>query len=183
MKYAEIATHEQTLAMLRQKYLILKYGIAIPHIKIPNVDKATQTIADRGKDSTKAQKFDDRNIANEIISVNLLKKHYKKQDYQDYMFFDLSFQAVGLDKPARAIKGVLNFEDLFGEVKLRLKMTIDEPITPGGNILLRGHGFEYNQFTSSHKWVRGTDLKDMKASFTVLNIIYQDGTKKDLDVN
>lgn len=183
MKHAEVATQEQTLAMLRQKYLILKYGLAFPDITIQTEDIAPQRVKAKVKDANKTQKFDESNIAKEIISVTLLKKNYAKQDYQDYMFFDIDFQAIGLDKPARAIKGVLNFEDLFEEVKLRVKWTIDEPITPGGKHLARGMGFEYNLFTSSHKWIRATDLTDMKANFTVLSIIYQDGTKRDFDVN
>lgn len=183
MKHAEIATQEQTLAMLRQKYLILKYGLSFPHITIPTEDITPQRVKAKVKDANKTKKFDESNIANEIISVTLLEKKYSEQDYQDGMFFDIDFQATGLDKPARAIKGVLNFEDLFEEVKLRVQWTINEPITPGGKNLSRGVGFEYNQFTSSHRWIRATDLKDMKASFTVLSIIYQDGTKRDFDVN
>ena len=183
MKHAEVATQGQTLAMLRQKYLILKYGLAFLHSTIPTKDIVPQRVKTKVKDANEMQKFDENNIQNEIISVTLLKKKYAKQDYQDYMFFDIDFQATGLDKPTRAIKGILNFEDLFEEIQLRIKWTIDEPITPGGKHIARGMGFEYNLFTSSHKWVRSTDLKDMKASFTVLSIIYQDGTKRDFDVN
>ena len=68
--------------------------------------------------------------------------------------------------------------DIFGEPKLRLRWTINQPLTPGIGYSEEGVGFEYNQFTDSHKWLRATDLKDMTFQFKVTDIIYQDGTQE-----
>ena len=53
-------------------------------------------------------------------------------------------------------------------------MTINDPLTPGQNYTQNGIGFDYNQFTDSHKWFRVTDLKDMTFDFEVKDIIYSD---------
>ena len=182
VKYAEIATTEQTIALLTQKYLILKYGLAMPYVKEPE-QKAITTASKKAPGTTikKSSQKSTKDISKEIITVDLLKKKYAKQDYQDYIFLEVRFNVIGLDKPARAIKGVLIFEDLFGEAKLLLRWTIDDPVSPGDTKEISGSGFEYNMFNDSHKWVRNTALQDMKASFMVTNILYQDGTTRDFE--
>ena len=115
----------------------------------------------------------------EVLSVNLLKKQFDVQDYEEFIWFDIEFTATGLDKPARAIKGVLNLQDLFGESPMAINLTLDEPLTPGEKVVRQGTGFEYNQFLDSHRWVLATDLQNMAASFTVMSVLYQDGTRRD----
>ena len=111
--------------------------------------------------------------------MKLLSKRFAEQNYQEFIWFDIEFTANGLDKPARAIKGILNLQDLFGEPKMRFNWTIDEPIKQGETIVERGTGFKYNQFIDSHQWVRATDLENMTASFAVKSILYQDGSRRD----
>ena len=181
MKYAVVATNEQTIAMLRQKYLITKYGLPFPQIKynpLPETETLPKIQVKAVKEAQKEVTKD--KLVKEILSVHLYSKEYTKQDYQDFLFFNIGLKAIGLDKPARAIKGILNFEDLFGESKLKLKWTLNKPIKPGEEIIEKGKGFKYNEFSSAHHWVLATDLKDMKASFIVKSIIYQDGTKRAL---
>lgn len=113
--------------------------------------------------------------------MTLLRKQYATQDYQDYVFFDIVFNAKGLDKPARAIKGVLRFTDLFGEQKFAVKWTIEKPIAPGTTHTEKGSGFKYNRFIDSHQWVRSTERENMKVKFRVDNILYQDGTTRAFD--
>jgi hypothetical protein len=86
----------------------------------------------------------------------------------------------GLNKATRAIKGVLQFQDLFGETKMKVNWTIDRPLSPGNVYVERGTGFRYNMFMSDHQWVNATDPSNMKASFAVTNILYQDGTTQDV---
>lgn len=178
MKRSTVATIEQTIAMLNQKYLISKYGLGFPKI---SKTKDSQIDSEIGVlDQEPSDVISEDEIANEIISVKLLNKEFAEQDYQEYIYFDIELKATGLDKPARAIKGSLNLQDLFGETKLRIGWTIDKPINPGGKVIKKGTGFEYNQFIDTHKWVRSTRLQDMKATFTVKSIIYKDGSKRDL---
>ncbi|MFC1567463.1 hypothetical protein ACFL3R_01330 [Thermodesulfobacteriota bacterium] len=181
MKIATVATQEQTLAMLRQKYLILKYGLDMPDISTRYKEvKASEAAKSIKTKPEPAPMSSEEKVAREIITVRLLKKEYTDQDYQEFIFFDIEFKAPGLDKPARAIKGILNFEDLFGETKFRLNMTINDPMSPNGKLISKGSGFKFNQFRGPHQWIRSNALKDMKASFTVKSILYQDGTNREL---
>jgi len=177
-----VATQAQTLAMLRQQFLISRLGLSFPTYKI---DTSSQTPSNKeinaspvavGKNLPKSKKLED-----DIISVNLIHKDFTKQEYQEFIFFNLQYTASGLDKPARAIKGLLNLNDLFGERKFALRWTIDKPIKPGETIEEKGQGFKFSPFVDSHQWVRNTQISDMKTTFTVSSILYQDGTRKDFE--
>ena len=115
----------------------------------------------------------------EILSLRLLDKRFVNQKYQDYVFFDIEFTASKLQKPARAIKGTLNINDLFGARQFGISWTLDKPINPGESIIEAGQGFKYNQFTDKHQWVRSTDRGNMAVTYTVESILYQDGTRED----
>jgi hypothetical protein len=117
--------------------------------------------------------------AERIVLVEILGKRYDNSDLQDYVFFDLRYRAAELDKPARAIKGKMLFQDLFGEPRLAVGWTIDDSLAPGQAREERGTGFEYNQFMDDHQWARATASKDMKAVLHVNSIIYADGTRRD----
>ena len=175
-----LATEKQTLAMLHQRLLSAKYGL--PHVSISIDSEALSERTDvrppsELKPDARSEPMPDVRL--EIITVDLLSKRFEEQDFQDFIWIDVSFCAVGLDKSARAIKGTLSFNDLFGESKLKLNWTIDDPIDPGETKVERGSGFEYNQFTDSHKWIRAISIEDMTATFTVSSILYQDGTRRD----
>lgn len=178
-----VATERNSLAMLRQQYLIAKHGLASPQQGAATpMTAAQETKAALTEVATApvAGAFDEV-LREQILNVTLLRKQYAKQDYQDYVFFDVAFNAKGLDKPARAIKGLLRFTDLFGEQKFGLKWTIEKPIAPGATYTEKGSGFKYNQFTDSHQWVRSTEKENMKVKFRVDSILYEDGTTRNFD--
>ena len=177
------ATERNSLAMLRQQYLIAKHGLASARqgASAPNAPSQTSETAPNAEAPETATGSADKDLREQVLDVTLLRKQYAKQDYQDYVFFDIAFNPKGLDKPARAIKGVLIFTDLFGEQKFALKWTIEKPVTPGAVYTEKGSGFEYNQFTDSHQWVRSTEKDNMKVKFRVDSILYQDGTSRSFD--
>ncbi len=168
MKHATVATQEQSVAMLRQRHLAAKYGLPMvvpataanfaPEQGVSTVKPSTSSSADR--------EVSDK-ISSEIVSVKLIGKRFSQQDFQDFIWFDIEFIAKGLDKPARAIKGVLKLQDLFGDPRMRINWTIDQPANPGQAVVEKETGFKYNQFIDSHQWVRATDLQNMTASFVV----------------
>ncbi|KPW57774.1 hypothetical protein [Pseudomonas syringae group genomosp. 3] len=96
--------------------------------------------------------------------------------YEDHIWFDCSYTLKTGAKPTRAVKGELQFSDLFGEVKFKLQLTINEPLKPGVPLVQRGTGFTYNQFIGEHQWMLITNTKDMTYAFKVSNAIYADGT-------
>jgi len=179
MKSSTVATSEQTLAMLNQRRLAAKYGLHIATVQTPADSGSSSTVLP-SRNSTGVAESD---AGSQIVEVRLLRKQFTKQKYQEYIFFDLEFTASGLDKPARAIKGVLHLQDLFGEAKMNIGWTIEEPVQPLQTVVEKGTGFEYNQFKDAHQWVRSTELEDMTASMTVRSILYQDGTRVDIDGN
>lgn len=118
--------------------------------------------------------------ADEIIAVKILSGGLKNDQYgYPYLSFDYEYTAVGLEKPARAIKGVLLLQDLFGETKVSVGATIDEGMQPGGTVLHEGYGWDYNEYMEDDKWAATTAVENMKAVFEVESIIYEDGTQED----
>lgn len=179
MAHMESATEQNTLALLRQQYLIAKYGLAPLNITSHAGAESDTNNQMAQTPSASPNTVDDNKVQFEIIEPTILSKRFAKQDYQDYIWFNIKFDAKGLDKPTRAIKGALILTDLFGEPKFGLNWTIDKPMSPGGTYTEKGSGFKYNQFLDSHQWVLATDLKDMKAKFRVDSILYADGTRRD----
>ena len=178
MAHVGSVTEENTLALLRQQYLIAKYGLANLNLRVSNSESATSHSSLSGKNSDTHSS--DEKLKFEIISPTLTRKQYFNQNYQDSIWFDVKFDAIGLDKPARAIKGALILTDLFDEPRFSIRWTIDKPIVPGGSYTEKGSGFDYNQFINSHHWVKVTEIKDMKVKFRVDNILYEDGTSREL---
>ena len=114
--------------------------------------------------------------ATALIQVNIRNKRYQQGEYDNYIWWDAVYTPIGLLKPTRAIKGVVEFADLFGEVHFRLKVVINEPIQPGKALATAGIGFNFNQFMEAHRWMYTTGLSDMKITFRAQSIIYADGT-------
>ena len=174
-----VATERNSLAMLRQQYLIANHGLASPQ-QVPLPPTAPAQVAKAGTvgaavaPSAKTVEL----LRDEILDVTILRKAYAEQDYQNFLSIDVAFTAKGLDRGARSIKGRLRFEDLFGEEKFALKWTIEKPIAPGTTYTERGSGFKYNRFMDPHQWVRSTAKENMKVTFRVDSILYEDGTSQ-----
>ncbi|WP_027469187.1 hypothetical protein [Deefgea rivuli] len=141
-----------------------------------NTTPTTQTTAaatlksDKKKTLTESEK---------IISAKILHKEYKTQKYKSGIYFDIELTAVSLEKPARAIKGIMLFQDLFGETQHKLLWTLNSPPAPNESTYEYATGFDFNEFKSEHIWMKDTDKNDMKAIYKVQSIIYEDGTQKD----
>jgi hypothetical protein len=117
----------------------------------------------------------DKERATALIQVEIRNKRYQQAEYEGYIWWDAVYEPVGLTKPTRAIKGVLEFADLFGEVHFLLKVVINDPMQPGKALATPGIGFKFNQFMGDHKWMHATDISNMKVRFRTQSIIYADG--------
>jgi hypothetical protein len=189
MALMNAATERNTLAMLRQRFLVAKYGLAaLPAVSPPKEDLTSSASAAEAHpkiaaipEEPPAAKDPEIQLREQILDPILLGKKFTKQNYQDYIFFDIKFDPKGLDRPARAIKGLLRFTDLFDEQKFALRWTIEKPIVPGTAYTEKGSGFEYNQFADDHQWILTTEKENMKVKFRVDSILYEDGTKRTFD--
>ena len=118
------------------------------------------------------------------MQVSISNKRYAPQNlnygqYEDHIWFDVTYMAGALGKPTRALKGLLSFSDLFGEIKFQLNVTLNERLEPGRPFVQNGIGFTYNQFMQDHQWMLSTSKADMKISFLVTNVIYADGSSEE----
>lgn len=100
--------------------------------------------------------------------------------YDDHIWFDCVYTLAPHVKATRAIKGTLEFADLFGEVRFRLQSTLNTSLSPGASTREDGIGFSYNQFMTEHQWMLATALKDMRCTFNVQSLLYVDGTSEQL---
>ena len=119
-----------------------------------------------------------------VAPVTITSKRYQAANVlegqiQDGLWYDFTCNFAALKKDTRAIKGVLEFRDLFGAAKFQLNMTISDPVRAGGEYRAEGKGFHYNQFLDSHRWMQGTEPKDMQVVFRVQQVIYADNTREE----
>lgn len=117
------------------------------------------------------------------IRVQITSKRYDPAApdagaYTDHICWDVNYYPDGLEKPARAVKGVMEFEDLFGEVRFAIGVTVNERLSPGTPTRQVGIGFQYNQFREDHLWMLSTSMDDMCPHFRVQSILYEDGTRE-----
>ncbi|MDY0956284.1 hypothetical protein SOM22_17030 [Stenotrophomonas rhizophila] len=112
----------------------------------------------------------------QAVSVSVSNKRYDHGDYEDHIWFDCVYTLSQDSKPTRALKGAIEFMDLFGEVKFRLQLTVNDPLSPGRPLANPGIGFTFNQFMPEHQWMLSTDLSDMQIRLVASNVIYSDGT-------
>jgi hypothetical protein len=117
---------------------------------------------------------------NSILTPKLLASRFEREDFQEFVWFDIEWDTSQLKKPTRAVKGVLHITDLFGDPHLSINSTIDSPLQPGQPQVEKGVGFKYNQFMDSHNWVRAARKEDMRLIFVPKAVIYSDGSQEDL---
>ena len=159
-------------------YATLQDRIAQVEKRVERLELQLQTIAATAELETPVA----NTSALDLIRVEVVRKKLRKVNYQNYISWDLVYVAIGLKKPTRAIKGILELTDLFGEVNFRVQWTISDPLQPGQQRTKKGGGFRYNQFDAADRWVLATALADMKARFLVESILYADGTREDFDL-
>lgn len=117
----------------------------------------------------------DESAAAGIIQVQVTNKRYDAGEYQPHVLFDCVFTPVGLTRATRAVKGLLEFCDLFGAPRFVIGYVLNDRLEPGKSLNQQGIGFEFNQFISDHQWMLGTKLDDMTVRFRVDQILYEDG--------
>lgn len=130
-----------------------------------------------GRQATSQSGLSARGAAEEqVVSVSVSNKRYDHGDYEDHIWFDCVYTLSQDSKPTRALKGAIEFMDLFGEVRFRLQLTVNDPLSPGRPLANLGIGFTFNQFMPEHQWMLSTDLSDMQIRLVASNVVYSDGT-------
>ena len=173
-----VATMQSTRARVDQRRLTAKFGLGLA--QAPAGEGASAKSSPSSSSSSAKPKGEKKPAPNEqIIVVTLEDKRFSKKKYGHGIYFNLAFTAVGLEKPARAIKGSLVLNDLFGEKIMSIGWPLDDPMSPGETRRERDTGFDYNQFKDEHQRIRDAKTENLTATYRVDSIIYEDGTRVD----
>jgi hypothetical protein len=184
-----VATERNTLAMLEQQLLVARYGMALPAGELGNGQGSNPVsvlaasmikppppppppvLVSRVPEESQALTLPVSIERRKIIPADIFSGTILEQ-----LSFDFRITPSGLKKDARSIKGSFEFCDLFDEVQFSLSYTINGRIVAGQAIRQSGLGFDYNDFVPKQRWIRNTELSDMKCFFKVDQVLYADGS-------
>ncbi len=113
-------------------------------------------------------------ILSERVIVTCYKKDYSKYDYKDYITYKFAIQNKS-DKEIRAVKGQIEFTNLFGDKIKSLSFVYDQPIQ-AHNEATWDASTDYNQFDDGDQTLKSKDLKDIKVIWKPEKIIFSDGS-------
>lgn len=180
-------TQKEPIQLIFRRHGIISWKLSAIRLPIRDEKKTYDSVSGTVKIDTKSNnaKIDDnkpKESEKSLLIPFLTNKRFRESNYRagvyrDSIVFDITWITSGLEKPTRAVKGILIVGDIFCETKFRIRHTINDPLNPGESHGEFGLGLDYNPFTESHEWFKNTELKDMTFSFEVEDIIYQDGTK------
>lgn len=111
------------------------------------------------------------------ITVSFLSKDFYKADFQSFMTISLQF-LNGTGKPVRAFDGEVVFTDLLGNEILTSTVSISDPVGPGAALKWDGE-IKYNEYISRHQRFKNSEIQNMKATFKLQKVLYQDGKLED----
>lgn len=111
---------------------------------------------------------------NTLLTPSLINKKFQTKGYREAICLDIKWSTSHLEKPIRAVKGILHITDIFGEPRVSSKFTIDTPMYPNQEYIQKDYRIEYNQFIESHSWLSSTPLNNLKVVFEITNIMYLD---------
>ncbi len=175
IKLVDIVTVQNSITMLEQKKILLKYGIPLYEISAQK-EKTTKEPA--------AKKDDPKDLLiRGMIDVSLIELKYVPKDssanrYSEGLRATLLYKNKS-DKDIRAFTGYTVFKDLFDREFLRLRLSYEKTLKAGEEIRDKRY-IEINEFKDSHRKLRDTELENMKVDFELEAIILTDGTKLQL---
>jgi hypothetical protein len=132
------------------------------------------------KEKVTAEKEAVQRQINDILTVALISKSFRKADYKsgsysDEITMELAFANKGT-KDIAGVKGTTVFKDMFGDVIKQINLSYDDGIPAGKNVSWLG-SLHYNQFESSDTKLRNTDMTKLSFSFIPDTVVFKDGTR------
>jgi len=100
-------------------------------------------------------------------------------EFDDFVTFKLMIKNIS-DRKIRAFDGVLHVTDLLDNNIINLNVAINDPISPISPMTWPGTML-YNQFLENHKALRNAEFYNIKTSFQVHKVLYDDGTSQTFD--
>lgn len=117
-----------------------------------------------------------------VVTATLFEKGFQESDferkqYSDLLTFGVRFENLE-EKEIRAFDGVLTVYDLLENKIISINMAINDSLASKGHMSWRGH-IDYNQFLNDHIRFRGAEIQNLKTSFVLRKVLYEDGTFKE----
>lgn len=100
-------------------------------------------------------------------------------EYDEFVTFRLMIKNIS-DRKVRAFDGVLHITDLLDNIIINLNVAINDPVSPTSPMTWPGTML-YNQFLEHHKALRNAEFNNIKTSFEVHKVLYDDGTSQTFD--
>lgn len=116
---------------------------------------------------------------NTILHPILLHKKLDEVHAIQHFCLKVKFDPIGLEKPTNAVKGITYFTDRFGNIKLAINTTIDQPLEPNKAYTREKLAFQFQESKDSHQWLNNTSLENIELVFVPKKIVYQDGEEKE----
>jgi hypothetical protein len=131
------------------------------------------------REKAKAEADQRRKALLDALIITVYDKGFQASDYtegvyDDYITIELAYENH-TTKDIRGFKGIVVFNDLFGDEieKLQLK---EDRIVKAGQTLKVAKTIDYNQFKDDDKKLRSTTLENMKIEWVPDTIMFTDGT-------
>jgi len=103
----------------------------------------------------------------------------REGEYDDFVTFRLIIKNIS-DRKIRAFDGILHVTDLLDNNIINLNVAINDPVSTASPITWPGTML-YNQFLEHHKALRNAEFNNIKTSFEVHKVLYDDGTSRTYD--
>lgn len=92
-------------------------------------------------------------------------------DYRDW--FDIVFKVNNItETDIRAARGVVLFQDLFGDTIWRVNLQVSDPIPAGDSITWMG-SVDFQTFNDSHRRMKNMRTQDMMVEYGDVEAIYE----------
>ncbi|MBU1564242.1 MAG: hypothetical protein KJ630_01270 [Proteobacteria bacterium] len=112
------------------------------------------------------------------ITAALVKKGFYNGEYgRGEITFTVQFTS-STEKNVRAFDGVLNFTDLLDNEIMSAKLAVNDPVGAGHTFDWNG-SIDYNQFMDKHQRLKSADQQNIKITFALRKILFEDGEVKE----
>ncbi len=135
----------------------------IPSLKTPTVTTPA---------TPKAPRVD----INDKVTFEITKKDFSKINYQDFITMEVKLTNK-TDKDIRGVAGTVTYYDIFDKEIKRMDASYDKGL-PKNSEKIWNATVDFNQFMANDLKLKDTELKNLKYTWSIDTIIYEDGTKE-----
>ena len=114
-----------------------------------------------------------------VLSVTVYEKGFTKSNYQKYITLKLRYENTS-DKDIRGFKGVVVFNDLFGDLIKRVTLKEDDVLKAKKSRRV-SRTIDYNQFIDSDQSLNSKEIDNLAIRWEPDTILFADGESLSID--